>query len=295
MMRHKSKGFDMLLIVVGTLLIAVGVNMVYDPMGLVTGGISGLAIVIKALTAKVTGGEGVPIWLSNIMINVPIFVSAWFLVGKRFVLKTLFGAISFSIALYIVPTYNLCGDDYLLACVFGAVLTGAGIGLAFMADSSTGGTDMLSMTLHRFFRHYTAPQILMVIDGSVVIAGAAVFGIKAAMYAVIAVFIATKVSDAILEGIKFAKLVYIISDHYEQIADVIMTTMDRGATGIAIKGMYTKSDRNMLFCVVSNKEIVRLKEIVREKDPKAFMIVSDVREAVGEGFIEYKQEKNSKL
>lgn len=154
---------------------------------------------------------------------------------------------------------------------------------------------MLSMTLHRFFRHYTVPQILMVIDGCIVVSGAAVFGIKSALYAVIAVYITTKVSDAILEGLKFAKMVYIISDHHEEIAAEILTTMDRGATGIAIKGMYTGNDRNMLFCVVSKKEIVQIKEIVRKLDPKAFVIVSDVREAVGEGFIEYKQEKGLKL
>lgn len=264
--------------------------MVYDPTGLVTGGISGLAIVIKEMTSGVVEG-GLPIWLSNVLLNVPIFLAGGIVLGKKFVLKTLFGAVSLSVALFVVPSYDLCKGDLLLAVVFGAVLTGAGLGLVFLTSSSTGGTDMFSMTIQRFLRHYTVPQIMMLVDGSVVIAGAAVFGIKNAMYAVIAVYIATKVSDTILEGMKFAKLVYIISDRYEDIAGEILTKMDRGATGIAIKGMYTKSDKNMLFCVVSNKEIVQIKEIVREIDPKAFVIVNDVREAVGEGFVEYRQEK----
>lgn len=291
---HRSKWFDLLLVVAGTTMMAVGVNMVYDPMGMVTGGVSGVAIVVKELTHGVMG-DGIPIWLTNTLLNVPIFLGALLLVGKRFVLRTLFGALSFSVALYLVPSYNLCGDDYLLASIFGAVISGVGIGMVFMTHSSTGGTDMFCMTIHRFLRHYTVPQMLMVVDGAIVLAGAAVFGLRAALYAVIAVYITSKVSDAMLEGLKFAKMVYIISERYEQIAEEIMTKMDRGATGIPIRGMYTGADRNMLFCVVNNKEIVQIKEIVTELDPKAFVIVSDVREAVGEGFVEYRQEKPAKL
>ncbi len=292
---HRGKAFDVLLVAAGTLLMAAGVNMVYEPMELVTGGLSGLAIVIQNLTAGLTGKAGIPIWLTNTVLNVPIFLAAWWLVGRKFVVKTLLGAVAFSIALYVVPEYNLCGEDYLLATVFGAVLTGSGVGLVFLASSSTGGTDMLSVTLHRFFRHYTLPQVMMVVDGSIVLAGAVVFGIRSALYAVIAVYITTKVSDTILEGTKFAKLVYIISDAYEEIAEAILTKLQRGATGVAIQGMYTRQDKHMLFCVVNKKEIVQIKEIVREIDTKAFVIVNDVREAVGEGFIEYKQEKNGKL
>ena len=293
-LHRRGKLWDILLVIAGTFLLAAGVNLVYDPMGMVTGGVSGLAIIVKEVTANMTGGEGGPIWLSNILINVPIFLLAWILVGKSFVVKTLFGTLSLSAALYIVPYYDLCGGDYLLATVFGAVFTGGGIGLVLMASASTGGTDMLSVALRRFLRHYTVPQILMVIDGAVVVLGAGIFGIRSALYAVIAVYIATKVGDAILDGIKFAKMVYIISDKYEAIADDIMNKMDRGVTGVFSQGMYTKAEKNMLLCVVGNKEIARLKELVRTQDPRAFMIVSDVREAMGEGFIEYSQDDEKK-
>lgn len=289
-LHRRGKLWDVMLVLAGTLLLAAGVNLVYDPMGMVTGGVSGLAIVLKEVTADLTGGEGVPIWLSNILINVPIFLLSWILVGRKFVIKTLFGTLALSAALYVIPTYDLCGGDYLLATVFGAVFTGGGVGLVLMAAASTGGTDMLSVALHRFFRHYSVPQILMVVDGLIVVAGATVFGIRSALYAVIAVYIATKVGDAVLDGIKFAKMVYIISEKYEEIAGEIMSRMDRGVTGVASQGMYTRSERKMLLCVVSNKEIAQLKEIVREYDPAAFVIVSDVREAMGEGFIEYRQE-----
>lgn len=289
-LHRRGKVWDLLLVVAGTLLLAAGVNMVFDPMGMVTGGLSGLAIVVKEVTADLSGGAGVPIWLTNLLANVPIFLAAWLLVGREFIWKTLFGAAAFAVALYVVPVYDLCRGDYLLATVFGGVLNGIGVGLVLLAGAATGGTDMLSMVIQRFFKHVSVPQILMVVDGIIVVTGAAIFGIRSAMYAVIAVYIATKVSDAILDGIKFAKMVYIISERYEEIADEIMTRMERGVTGVPIRGMYTKSDRNMLFCVVSNKEIVPLKEIVRELDPGAFVIVSDVREAMGEGFMEYRQE-----
>jgi uncharacterized membrane-anchored protein YitT (DUF2179 family) len=116
-----------------------------------------------------------------------------------------------------------------------------------------------------------------------------VFGIGNALYAVIAVFVTTKVSDSILEGLKFAKMAYIISDDYSEIAHAIMHHMDRGVTGVNATGMYSNRDKKMLFCVVSKKEIVRIIEIAKRIDPNSFVIVSDVREVMGEGFIEYRQ------
>jgi uncharacterized membrane-anchored protein YitT (DUF2179 family) len=110
-----------------------------------------------------------------------------------------------------------------------------------------------------------------------------------ALYATIAVFITAKVSDGILEGLKFAKMAYIISDDYLRIADAIMHQMDRGVTGINATGMYSSRDKKMLFCVVSKNEIVKIIEIAQKIDPKSFVIVSDVREVMGEGFIEYRQ------
>lgn len=284
----KTKAGHYILLIVGTLLMAASVNLVYDPLDMVTGGVTGLAIVIKKITGIWVEG-GVPIWLTNLLLNIPLFIAAWFVRGRTFLKNTFFATISLTVALYIVPTFDIVYQDYLLAAVFGGVLGGAGLGLVFMTLSSTGGTDLLAMVIHKFKPYYTVPQILTVIDGLIVLAGVISFGLTKALYAIIAVYITAKISDGILEGLKFAKMAYIISDYYEEIAQMILRDLDRGVTGISATGMYSNKEKKMLFCVVSKKEIIELTEIVAKVDPKAFIIVSDAREVMGEGFREYRQ------
>ena len=232
---------------------------------------------------------GVPIWLSNIIFNVPLFIIAIWLMGKEYIGPVLAGTIFLTIALYIIPVVDIHFEDKLLGSLFGGALTGVGIGLIFSVSASTGGTDLLAMLIHDKLRHVSAPRILYFIDGAIILMGALVFGISNAMYAIIAVYIATKFSDGILEGLKFAKMAYIISDEYEKIANDILIIMDRGVTGIYARGMYSREDKKMLFCVVSKKEIIKITEIAQNIDPDSFIIVSDVREVMGEGFIEYRQ------
>ena len=262
--------------------------MVFEPLNLVTGGVSGLAIVVKYLTRIWIPG-GLPIWLFNVLSNIPLFIATYFILGKGVIKKTLFATIAMTVALYFVPMMKIVGDDFILGAVFGGVITGVGTGFIFSAMASTGGTDLVALIIHKYKRYYTVPQILIVIDGVIIFAGILSFGLKRALYAAIAIYVATKVSDMILEGFKFAKMAYIISDKYDEIADEIMYTMERGVTGLEATGMYSRKDKKMLFCVVGKKEIVRISEIAHKNDPNAFIIVSDVREVLGEGFIEYKQ------
>ena len=232
----------------------------------------------------------IPVWLTNAVLNIPVFIIALIVLGKDFVTKTLLGAVSFAVWLYLIPTYDICGGDFLLAVALGGLLDGVGIGLIFLTNSTSGGTDMVSAILHKFFKHYSVPSILFVVDGLIVVLGAFVLGFRNAMYGIITIYVLTKISDTMLEGVKFAKLVYIISDEYDKIAKLIMSEMDRGVTALAAKGMYTNKDKSMLFCVVGKKEIVKIKEIAAVTDPKSLIIVSDVREVFGEGFIEYKHD-----
>lgn len=146
---------------------------------------------------------------------------------------------------------------------------------------------MLAALMQKKLAHYTIPQIMQVLDAVIVLFGAAVFGIRTALYALIAIYAVSKVSDGIVEGLKFSKMVYIISEKNPEISNAILHQMDRGVTGLKARGLYSGNDREMLCCVVSKKEISQIKEIVREFDEKAFVIVSDVREVFGEGFIEY--------
>lgn len=275
-------------ITLGTILLAIAVNVVFEPMDLVTGGVTGLAIVIKYWTEPLFQG-GVPLWLTNALINIPLFIFAVIIFGRRYIAKTLYATVCLTVALYIVPNDIVWIQDYFLASIFGGVLMGAGLGLIFFYQCTTGGTDLFSSLIQRKMKHYSVPQILMVVDSSIVLLGAVVFGINKALYAVIAVYLTSKIMDDFLEGVKFAKLTYIISDHHEAIAQAVLHDINRGATGISVQGMYSSEAKKMLLCVVPKKEISGIIDRVAQIDPDAFVIVSDVREVLGEGFIEYKQ------
>lgn len=288
LLTKRPKWLQYVVIALGTTLMAVAVNVIFEPMDMVTGGISGLAIVIKYWTEPLMKG-GIPLWLSNAVINIPLFIIAVAFFGRRYIAKTLYATVCFTVALYIVPSQTVYIQDYFLASIFGGVLMGAGLGLVFFYQCTTGGTDLFSSILQVKLKHYTVPQILMVVDSAIVLLGAVVFGLNKALYAVIAVYLTSKIMDNFLEGVKFAKLTYIISDHHESIAQAILHEVKRGATGIPVQGMYSNEGKNMLLCVVTKKEISAIIDRVAQIDPDAFVIVSDVREVLGEGFIEYKQ------
>ena len=274
------------LILVGTAVMALAIQCIYDRVGLVTGGFTGLTIVIRSLTKSVVEG-GIPLWFTNIVLNIPVFLYSYIKFGRKFVGRTLFATLMLSVWLYIIPGVDLSGDDYLLAALFGGAFTGVGIGLVLRAGATTGGTDMVAALIQSRMRHYSVVQIMQVMDAAIVIAGLYVFGLRSTLYAVVSIFVMTKVSDAFLEGFKNSKAALIITNHHEEVAQRLMDELDRGVTGMDAKGMYTQDYKCVLYCVVSRKEIVQLKEIVNDVDPDAFVIVSDVREVLGEGFMEY--------
>ena len=278
---------DYLMIIVGTALMAVAVNSVFDLCGMVTGGFSGIAILVKEWTEDVVPG-GIPLWVTNMSMNIPLFFIGMKIGGFGFVKKALIGEVCLSFWLAVLPAFDIAGNDLLLAAVYGGVIQGVGIGLVFLGRGTTGGTDMMAALLQLKLRHYSIAQIMQFIDGAVVLVGMYVFGVQKALYAIIAVFLITKVTDGMIEGLKFSKQAYIITSKPEEISTQIMRNLDRGVTGIRGKGMYSGQDKLLLYCVVGRKEIVALKELVDEIDPEAFVIVSDVREVLGEGFIERK-------
>lgn len=282
----RSRMWDYIFLVIGTGLVAVSIQCIYDPISLVTGGFTGLAIIVKELTQQIIKG-GIPLWVTNIVLNVPVFLIALKIKGGRFIGRTLCGTFLLSAWLYVIPPIDLTQGDYILAAVFGGCIGGVGMGLVLLAKATTGGTDMVATLIQHYMRHYSIVQIMQILDGIIVLCGFYVFGIRAALYAIVAIFITSKVSDGLMEGFKFSKAAYIITNQYELVAKKIMEELDRGVTGLKAKGMYSGEEKCMLYCVVSQKEIVRVKEIVAEVDPGAFVIVSDAREVLGEGFQEY--------
>lgn len=288
-MKKHGQLYNYLLIILGTGILAFGIQCFYDPIGLVTGGFSGLAIVIRHVTLNWIEG-GIPLWFTNIALNVPVFILSYFLKGKKFIGKTLFGTIMLSVWLYIIPAVDFAENDLMIAALFGGVCAGAGIGFVIKVGATTGGTDMVSALVQLKLRHYSIVQILQVIDAIVVVMGLVVFGMRPTLYAIIGIVVQTKVADLIVEGFNYSKAAYIISDKYEVVAERILKDLDRGLTGLEARGMYTGTEKKVLMCILNQKELVVLKNLVNEVDPEAFVIVSDVREVLGEGFQEYKNE-----
>lgn len=295
--KHKQL-YSYLMITFGAGVLAFGLQCFYDPIGLVTGGFSGLAIIVKEVSAKLYESGiflwfeegGIPLWFTNLALNIPVFILAYFLKGPKFIGKTLYGALALSAWLYVIPTWDLANGDMLIAAIFGGVCAGAGIGFVIKVGATTGGTDMVSALIQLKIRHYSIVQILQVIDGAVVILGFTVFGMTPTLYAIIGIVVQTKVADLVVEGFNYSKAAYIISDKHEIVADKILNELDRGLTGLEARGMYTGTEKRVLLCIVTQKELVALKNLVNDVDPQAFVIVSDVREVLGEGFQEYKQE-----
>ena len=275
---------EYLLIIVGTALMATAITSCFDAAGLVTGGFSGISILVKAGT-KSLYGNGIPLWVTNLVLNIPVFLLGAKIKGIAFVKKALLGDLSLTVWLAVLPAWKLSGD-FLLVALYGGLLQGVGIGLVFLGGGTTGGTDLLAAIIQNFMRHYSIAQIMQFVDGAVVLVGMYVFGVERALYAIIAVYLVTKVSDGIIEGLKFSKSVYIITEKPDEVSRMVMEDLDRGITGISAKGMYSGQDKLMLFCVVGKKELVHLKEMIDEIDPNAFVIVGDAREVHGEGFLE---------
>ena len=275
-----------LLIIIGTALMAFAIASVLEPASLVTGGFSGIAIIVKQYTGHLIPG-GVPLSVTNLVLNIPVFLIAIRLKGLRYLIHTLFATVMLSFWLSVLPVVPLAGNDLLLASLYGGILMGAGIGLVFVTGATTGGTDLIAALVQHFLRHYSISNILWVIDTAVVLVGVYLYGIQITLYAIIAIYLTSKISDGIIDGLKFSKAAFIITEKPEALAALVMEELGRGVTGISATGMYSGDSKNMLLCVVSKKEIVRLKELVRSCDANAFAIVPDVREVLGEGFIEH--------
>lgn len=282
----KQKFFEYLIIIIGTTSLAIAINVFFEPFNLVTGGVSGLSIIIKSL-ADTKFGVDIPLWLTNLVLNAPLFIAGIKVLGLKMLKRTIFATLYLSIALYytkFIPIDLLMDIDPVLIAVFGGTLSGFGIGLVFSSFATTGGTDLLATIINKYIRSISVSKLLFVLDTAIILGGIFMFGINKAMYAIIAVYITSKVIDSVLEGLSFSKAVFIISEYSRDIAQRILHELDRGVTGLSGRGMYTLNDKEVLLCVVSRKQIIQLKDIVKSTDNNAFLLVFDTRETLGEGF-----------
>ncbi|QSX07731.1 YitT family protein [Alkalibacter rhizosphaerae] len=265
-------------ITIGTMIMAFGFNSFSIPNKIAPGGFSGLATVLYHLS-------GYPVGLVTLIITIPLFFVAFKLLGGRFGVKTFYGTVLFSLNVDLIMRTPTITNDIFLASVFGGVILGAGVGVVFKFGGTTGGTDLLASIMHKYFRGVSIGTWLMIIDSMVVVFAGLVFrNMEITLYSTLTLYLSMKVIDLIQEGISYAKAFYIISPKAQQIADAILTDMDRGVTLLNGKGAYTGDDRSVVFCVVHRSQIFQMKDIVRDVDPGAFVILGDVYEVLGEGF-----------
>lgn len=273
---------DYTLVLAGALIQAIGLRLFLVPAELASGGISGISQLIHKFTNW-------PIGLMIFIGNVPLFILGWHLLGgRRFAFRTLTAVFAYSffaealLWLPFFPPYGLT-DDIVLNSIYGAVVSGVGYGLVYRGQGTSGGSDILARILNRW-RGISMTQSYMLTDTVVMLAAGLVFGWKKALYAIISLYVSGLVVDSTLEGAGTVRTALIVTNRAEAIAHRILHEMQRGATLLHGTGAYTMDPRPVMYCVITRSEVQRLKTIVRETDPDAFMVIGVAHEALGEGF-----------
>ena len=273
----RAEALNSLKIIAGLVVAALGYRLYLIPNNVAPGGFTGISQIVNHLVPAVSIGT------VSLALNVPLFLVSMRSVGWGFCLRSLLGSIGLSLLLDYLPVGPMT-DDVLLSAVFGGVICGAGFGLILRGNATTGGSDMLAALINRRFTSIKVSHCLFVVDAAVIVASGFVFDAAAAMYALISAFVMNVVVDQVLEGPGLARSHFIITTHGDEIAARIMKELDRGVTALDARGMYSGEGRALLLCVVSRLEAVRLRAIVFSVDPRAFVIVQNVHEALGEGF-----------
>ncbi|WP_438351241.1 YitT family protein [Paenibacillus sp. FA6] len=273
-------------IIMGTAIYAFGLLYFIIPNQLMEGGVTGITILLHYAFQ-------IPPSLSTLILNVPLFILGWIILGKKQMLYTGIGIVSLTFFLWFFEKIIEIGlispfvtqYDYILVSLYAGVTLGGGLGIVFRFGGTTGGSDIIARICSRKFG-WSMGQVILALD--VIIIGASLFfiPIEKILYTFVAVYIASRVIDFIQEGAYAAKAFTIISDHAPEIADLITKEMDRGVTLIPAIGAYSKQAKYMVYCVVSRQEIRRLSLIIKSIDPRAFIIINDVHDVHGEGFRE---------
>lgn len=264
--------------ILGAFIMAVGVSLFLLPNQLSSGGIAGIATITYYLFH-------IPMGTMILLINVPLFVFSIFKIGKNFFIKSLIGTISLSAFIDILDKVEPLTQDRFLACVYGGIIIGVGTAILLKANSSTGGTDLVSYVAREYKPTIRSSNIIMILDIIIVTLNMIFFKeIEIGLYSAIAIYLMGKIIDILFEGIYFTKLMIIISDKNEEISRQIEEKVQRGTTGLYGKGMYTGKEKLVLMCAASRGDISRIKVVARKIDPNSFIVITNSREVVGLGF-----------
>ncbi|MDO5311107.1 MAG: YitT family protein, partial [Clostridia bacterium] len=274
----KVKVLEYVKITAGAVMMGIALSVFLVPFKIAPGGISGLATVIHYLS-------GIRVSVLIPLINIPIFILGIIRLRSGFLLRSVYGTAVLSVAAEAAEGLAAPTSDPLLACVFGGALMGVGISVVLAAGGTTGGTDILVLVIRRSIPSVSVGRLYLLIDGIIIlIAGVALSGGDTVFYSAAALVVSTYATDAALDGLKLARLVYIISDDADSICGRIYGELRRGVTGLRAVSMYSGRERKILLCAVGRRQLTALKRIIRETDPAAFVIICDAKEIMGCGF-----------
>lgn len=269
---------ELICLISGTFIMACSTAFFLLPNQLSTGGFSGIATIAYYFF-------NIPLGTAMLILNLPLFLIAFFRIGKKFLFKSIIGTILLSVFIDFLEKYNPVTTDRFLACIYGGILMGIGTAIILKGNSSTGGSDLLSYVIRSYDDKFRSSDLIIFIDTIIIVINILFFKeIEIGLYSAIAIYLMGKMIDIIFEGVNFTKVLFIVSDKYEEIAKIIGEKVQRGSTGIYAKGMHTNTDKMMLFCVGSRSEIIQIKKIATSVDPRSFIVITNARETWGKGF-----------
>lgn len=264
------------MIAIGCAVFAFGVNYFLLANGLAEGGFTGIGLLLHYKFGWSVGAF-------FILSNIPLILAGWRMWGGDFVAKTLTGVVLSSIFLELFSVYRFPVDNLLLPALYGGLLSGCGLGIVIRFGGTTGGADIIARLCNRYFG-ISMGRFYLIFDTCVLLLVAAIHGLTIALYSVVTVFVSSKIVDLVVDGLDSAKQALIISEHNERIFQFITNELDRGFTILNGRGGYDGQDKDVILCIVSRWEIFKLRKAVNEIDPRAFIVISNVNEAFGEGF-----------
>lgn len=264
--------------ILGSFVMALGVSLFLLPNQLSSGGVAGIATITYYLL-------NIPMGTMIVLINVPLFFISIFKIGKYFFAKSIIGTVTLSFFIDVLDKFKPLTEDRFLACVYGGIILGIGTAILLKVNSSTGGSDLVSYVAKKYKPTIQSGNIIVIIDIIIVTLNMICFReIEIGLYSAIAIYLMGKMIDILFEGIDFTKLMIIISDKNEEIYEQIKEKLERGTTGLYGKGMYTGKEKIVLMCAVYRNDVAKIKIIARKIDPRSFIVITNSREVVGQGF-----------
>lgn len=263
---------------VGAFIMAVATSLFLLPNQLSSGGFSGIATIFYYFLK-------IPMGTTILAFNIPLFLFAGYKLGKNFLLKSIVGTITFSISIDVLDKLEPLTQDRFLACIYGGIIVGLGTAIILKSNSSTGGSDLVSYLVRKYNPNIRMSNVITIMDTVIVALNVLFFKeVEIGLYSAIAIYLMGKIIDIIFEGIYFTKLLFIISDRNQEIAEEIGEKVQKGTTGLFGKGMYTNENKLILMCAASRGDVSRVKQVAKKIDPKSFIIIANAREVVGLGF-----------